>query len=70
MNSLGYGEGYIYDHNCPDGFSGQDYFPQELSQKEFYKPIERGFEREMKKRLDYFRKLKVRKNKKSQEENG
>ena len=70
MSSLGYGEGYIYDHNCPDGFSGQDYFPQELSQKEFYKPIERGFEREMKKRLDYFRKIKIRKNKKSQEENG
>lgn len=55
---MGYSEGYIYDHDTPAGFSGQDYFPANLKTRSYYNPVERGFEREMKKRLDYFQKLK------------
>lgn len=58
MKKMGYGEGYIYDHDTPSGFSGQNYFPNEMDREVFYKPIERGFEREMKKRLDYFDELR------------
>ena len=58
MKSLGYGEGYVYDHDTENGFSGQNYFPQGIPPEEFYLPFERGFEREMKKRIDYFSKLK------------
>ncbi len=58
MKELGYGKGYIYDHDTPTGFSGQEYFPYELGRKNFYRPIERGFERDMKKRLEYFEKLR------------
>ncbi len=63
MKELGYGEGYLYDHDLPDGFSGQNYFPIEMSPEEFYHPIERGFEREMKKRKDYFRSLRAKRKK-------
>lgn len=56
MKNLGYGKGYLYDHDQPDGFSGQNYFPDQMEKVEFYHPVERGFEREMKKRMDYFRK--------------
>lgn len=56
MKKLGYGKGYLYDHDQPDAFSGQNYFPEELGRQEFYHPVERGFEREMKKRMDYFKK--------------
>lgn len=60
MKEMGYGKGYIYDPDTPDGFSGQDYFPEELGRRSFYTPVERGFEREMKKRCDYFEKLRTR----------
>lgn len=58
MKEFGYGKGYIYDHDTPEGFSGQNYFPESVERPSFYRPIERGFEREMKKRLDYFQKLR------------
>jgi putative ATPase len=62
MGDLGYGEGYIYDHDTPEGFSGQDYFPKELGgRKTYYKPTERGFERDVQKRLAYWQKLRERK---------
>lgn len=59
MKAEGYGEGYIYDHDTPEGFSGQEYFPEKIGRQEFYKPIERGFEREIRKRMDYFGKLRA-----------
>lgn len=58
MKELGYGAGYEYDHDAPDGFSGQDYFPDEMSRQRFYKPVERGFERDIAKRLAYWQKLR------------
>ncbi len=58
MKEMGYGEGYIYDPDTPHGFSGQDYFPEEMTRQSFYSPVERGFEREMKKRLEYFTRLR------------
>lgn len=59
MKSEGYGGGYEYDHDTPEGFSGQDYFPDELGRRTFYDPPERGFEREIRKRLDYWAKLRA-----------
>ena len=59
MKSQGFGEGYEYDHDAPEGFSGQNYFPDGMPRPEFYQPVERGFEREMKKRLEYFMKLRA-----------
>ncbi|ESR26541.1 replication-associated recombination protein A [Lutibaculum baratangense] len=56
MRQEGYGEGYEYDHDAPDAFSGQDYFPDEMERETFYDPPERGFEREIRKRLDYWAK--------------
>lgn len=58
MSQEGYGEGYLYDHDQPDAFSGQDYFPEGLGRKSFYRPVERGFEREVRKRLDWWDKLR------------
>ena len=58
MKSEGYGDGYQYDHDTPDGFSGQDYFPEALGRQTFYDPPERGFEREIRKRLDYWTRLR------------
>jgi putative ATPase len=58
MQQEGYGSGYDYDHDAPDAFSGQDYFPEALGRKTFYDPPERGFEREIRKRLDYWAKLR------------
>lgn len=58
MRDLGYGKGYRYDHDEPDGFSGQNYFPDQMERITFYEPVERGFEREMKKRIEYFAKKK------------
>jgi putative ATPase len=55
MKKLGYGKGYEYDHDLPEAFSGQYYFPESMHRPYFYQPVERGFEREMKKRLDYFK---------------
>jgi putative ATPase len=56
MKQMGYGKEYRYDHDEPEAFSGQNYFPDEIERHEFYHPVERGFEREMIKRLDYFKK--------------
>ena len=54
MKDQGYGEGYAYDHESADAFSGQHYFPENMKRGVYYTPVERGFERELKKRLDYF----------------
>ncbi len=61
MKTQGYGKGYIYDHDTAQGFSGQNYFPEEIGRKNFYQPVERGFEREIQKRLAYWKKLRERK---------
>ncbi|MGB7285819.1 MAG: replication-associated recombination protein A, partial [Salaquimonas sp.] len=58
MKGEGYGDGYRYDHDEPDAFSGQDYFPTEMKRQKFYDPPERGFEREIKKRIEYWQKLR------------
>jgi len=58
MKETGYGSGYQYDHDMPDAFSGQDYFPEAMGRKTFYDPPDRGFEREIRKRLDYWAKLR------------
>ncbi|MFZ1467769.1 MAG: replication-associated recombination protein A [Paracoccaceae bacterium] len=58
MKDVGYGAGYAYDHDAEDGFSGQDYFPDGMRRPIYYSPPERGFERELKKRVDYFAKLR------------
>jgi putative ATPase len=58
MKDLGYSDGYVYDHETEEGFSGQNYFPDEMERREFYRPAERGFEREIRKRLDYWAKLR------------
>ncbi|MDH4440378.1 MAG: replication-associated recombination protein A [Rhizobium sp.] len=62
MKGEGYGDGYRYDHDEPDAFSGQDYFPEKMGRKTFYDPPERGFEREIKKRLDWWAKLRRERN--------
>lgn len=61
MKQIGYGVGYEYDHNAEDGFSGQNYFPEEMEREHYYQPVERGFEREILKRLDYWAKLREKK---------
>lgn len=61
MKKEGYSEGYIYDPDTPDSFSGQDYFPEEMGRHSFYTPAQRGFEREIRKRLDYWAKLRSEK---------
>lgn len=58
MSELGYGEGYAYDHDAEDGFSGQNYFPEEMQRSRFYNPEGKGFEREIVKRLEYWDKLR------------
>ncbi|MBD3666022.1 replication-associated recombination protein A [Sulfitobacter sp. TSTF-M16] len=58
MKEQGYGAGYAYDHDAEDGFSGQNYFPDGMKRPVLYAPVERGYERELKKRLDYFAKLR------------
>jgi putative ATPase len=58
MKSEGYGEGYRYDHDSPDAFSGQNYWPEALGRQKLYAPVERGFEREIGKRLEYWDRLR------------
>ena len=58
MKEQGFGAGYAYDHDAEDGFSGQNYFPDDMARLSLYQPVERGFERELKKRLDYFTRLR------------
>jgi putative ATPase len=59
MRELGYSKGYEYDHDTAEGFSGQNYFPDGMQRREFYQPVERGFEREIMKRLEYWKKLRA-----------
>ena len=58
MKDLDYGKDYAYDHDTPEGFSGQDYFPDGMARQEFYHPRDRGFERDLRKRLDYWNVLR------------
>jgi putative ATPase len=60
MKEIGYGAGYAYDHDAEDAFSGQNYFPDGMRRPVYYAPPERGFERELKKRIDYFAKLRAK----------
>ena len=60
MKDQGYGSGYDYDHDAEDGFSGQNYFPEGVKRPLLYQPVERGFERDLKKRLDYFAGLRAK----------
>ena len=59
MKDQGYGAGYAYDHDADDGFSGQNYFPDGMERLALYTPVERGFERELAKRVAYFAKLRA-----------
>lgn len=61
MKNLGYGKGYEYDHEAEQGFSGQNYFPDDMAREAFYRPKETGFEREIAKRLEYWAKLREKK---------
>ena len=61
MKELGYSKGYEYDHSSEDGFSGQNYFPDGMARQDYYQPVERGFEREIIKRLEYWEKLREKK---------
>lgn len=54
MKNAGYSKGYQYDHDNPEGYSGQNYFPVDMKRQQYYQPVERGFEREIQKRLAYF----------------
>ncbi|SIT79134.1 replication-associated recombination protein A [Pontibaca methylaminivorans] len=58
MKDQGYGKDYAYDHDAEDGFSGQNYFPEDVKRPVLYSPVERGFERELKKRVEYFARLR------------
>ncbi|KGK78343.1 ATPase AAA [Thalassobacter stenotrophicus] len=60
MKNEGYGSGYDYDHDAEDGFSGQNYFPEGMDRPTYYSPVERGFEREMTRRLGYFSQLRAK----------
>jgi len=64
MKDLGYGDGYEYDHSAEDAFSGQNYFPEGMERQNFYQPVERGFERDISKRLEYWEKLRRKKSRK------
>ena len=61
MKDLGYGDGYVYDHDTKDGFSGQNCFPDDIPRQVFYQPVERGFERDIKKRLEWWDKKRQEK---------
>lgn len=61
MKDLGYGKGYDYDHNTAEGFSGQNYFPEGMARQRFYSPVERGFERDILKRIEYWDRLRAKK---------
>jgi putative ATPase len=67
MKSEGYGSGYQYDHDAPDGFSGQDYFPEGLERQEFYRPTERGFEKRLAERMAEWGRLKSQRRERGEE---
>ena len=58
MKDQGFGAGYDYDHDAEDGFSGQDYFPDGMPRESYFAPVERGFERDLLKRVEYFARLR------------
>ncbi|HET6375979.1 MAG TPA: replication-associated recombination protein A, partial [Methylocella sp.] len=58
MKEEGYGAGYIYDHNEPEGFSGQDYWPEGLGRQRLYRPVDRGMEKDIGARLAHWAKLR------------
>jgi putative ATPase len=58
MKQIGYGAAYAYDHDEPDAFSGQDYWPEKLGRQSFYEPVDRGFEREIGRRMEWWEKLR------------
>ena len=62
MKDQGYGDNYAYDHDAQDGFSGQNYFPDGMGRPDLYQPVERGFERDLKKRVEYFARLRTKRN--------
>ena len=62
MKDQGYGQGYKYDHDAEDGFSGQNYFPDDIDRERYYNPVERGFERDLLKRVNYFDTLRAKRN--------
>lgn len=64
MRKEGYGSGYRYDHDEPDAFSGQNYFPEKMGRETYYKPVDRGFEREIGKRMEWWRRLRSQRTKK------
>lgn len=68
MKDLGYGKGYNYDHDTTEGFSGQNYFPDGMARQRFYQPVERGFEREILKRIEYWDRLRAKKGQGDQDE--
>ena len=70
MKDLGYKKDYIYDQDLEAGFSGQNYFPDGMSRSKYYNPVDRGFEREIKKRIEYFDRLRKEKQAKMKEKNG
>ncbi len=59
MKDIGYGANYAYDHDADGGFSGANYWPEEMSPQTYYEPVERGFEREIAKRIEYWNKLRA-----------
>ena len=63
MKEQGFGAGYAYDHDAQDGFSGQNYFPDTMKRGVYYIPVDRGFERDLKKRVDYFAGLRAKRSK-------
>ena len=64
MKQIGYGDGYQYDHDTPEGFSGQNYFPDSMPRQRFYTPVERGFDREILRRIQYWDRLRAEKKRK------
>jgi len=63
MKQEGYGADYSYDHDAPDAFSGQNYWPEKVGRRKLYEPVERGFEREVRKRLEYWARLRAERGK-------
>ncbi len=61
MKDIGYGKGYSYDHETDDGFSGDNYWPEEMQPERYYQPVDRGFEHKIRERLDYWEKLRAEK---------
>jgi putative ATPase len=61
MKQIGYGKGYTYDHATEEGFSGDNYWPAEMEPQDYYQPVDRGFEREVAKRMEWWAKRRAEK---------